>query len=154
MKNSNKTKNKPKAKAIKDLASELEQDLKKTLPLAIQPDGSVVYKQYVIRKNKRENWDLIYLSNNDVIDEYYLKSCALMSAKAYDKVNLNKFIEIKLLDSQYWASHSDTQVYQKNIKTAKDFTRYMILLNKLEYSKERADRFQQQISTMFKWTFV
>lgn len=154
MKNSTKTKKQPKAKVIKDLASELEQDLKKTLPLAIQPDGSVVYKQYVIRKNKRENWDLIYLSNNDVIDEYYLKSCALMSAKAYDKVNLNKFIEIKLLDSQYWASHSDTQVYQKNIKTAKDFTRYMILLNKLEYSKERADRFQQQISTMFKWTFV
>jgi hypothetical protein len=154
MKNSNKPKHKPKAKVIKDLASELEQDLKKTLPLAIQPDGSIVYKQYVIRKNKRENWDLTYLSNNDVIDEYYLKSCALMSAKAYDKVNLNKFIEIKLLDSQYWASYSDTQVYQKNIKTAKDFSRYMVLLNKLEYSKERADRFQQQISTMFKWTFV
>jgi hypothetical protein len=55
-----------------------------------------------------------------------------MSAKAYDRVDLNKFIEIKQLDSQYWASHSDTQVYQKNIKTATDFTRYMILLNKLE----------------------
>jgi hypothetical protein len=154
MKNTNKNKKHPKAKVIKDLASQLEQDLNKTLPLAIQPDGSIVYKQYVIRKNKRENWDLTYLSNNDIINEYYLKSCALMSAKAYDKVNLDKFIEIKLLDSQYWASYSDSQVYQKNIKTAKDFSRYMVLLNKLEYSKERADRFQQQISTMFKWTFV
>jgi hypothetical protein len=154
MKNSNKTKNKPKAKAIKDLAGQLEQDLNKTLPLAIQPDGSVVYKQYAVKKNKRDNWDLTYLSNSVVIDEYYLKSCALMSAKAYDKVDLNKFFEIKRLDTQYWASYSDTQVYQKNIKTAKEFARYMILLNKLEYSKERADRFQQQISTMFKWTFV
>jgi len=154
MKNSTKTKKQPKAKVIKDLAGQLEQDLNKTLPLAIQPDGSVVYKKYAVKKNKRDNWDLTYLSNNTVIDEYYLKSCALMSARAYDRVNLNKFIEIKRLDSQYWASYSDTQVYQKNIKTAKDFTRYMILLNKLEYSKERADRFQLQISTMFKWTFV
>jgi hypothetical protein len=51
MKNTNKHKKQPKAKVIKDLASELEQDLNKTLPLAIQPDGSIVYKQYVIRKN-------------------------------------------------------------------------------------------------------
>ena len=154
MKNTNKFKKQSKAKVIKDLAGQLEEDLKQTLPLAVQPDGSIVYKNFVVRKNARGNWDLNYLNGSAVIEEYYLKSCALMAARAYGKTDINKFFEIKRLDSQYWNSHSDSQVYQKNIKTAKDFSRYLILLNKLEDSRDRAEHFQQKISTMFKWSFV
>jgi hypothetical protein len=49
-----KTKNKP--RIVKELAAELEQEVKKSLPVSIQPDGSVVYKDYYIRKMKTENW--------------------------------------------------------------------------------------------------
>jgi hypothetical protein len=154
MKNTTKHKKPSKEKQIKELAGQLEQDLKQTIPLAIQPDGSVVYKNFVVRKNARENWDLHYINSDAVIEEYYLKSCALLAARAYSKTDINKFFEIKRLDSQYWNSHSDSQVYQKNIKTAKDFGRYLILLNKFEDSRDRAEYYQQKISTMFKWSFV
>jgi hypothetical protein len=154
MKNTNENKKQPKTKIIKDLAGQFEEDLKHTIPLAIQPDGSIVYKGYIVKKNDRGNWNLYYLNSNTVVEEYYLKTCALMAAKAYNKTDLNKFFEIKQLDSQYWNSYSDSQVYQKNIKTATDFSRYLILLNKLEDSKNRAEHFQQRISTMFKWSFV
>jgi hypothetical protein len=154
MKNTTKHKKQPKTKAIKELAGFLEADLKQTIPVAIQPDGSIVYKGFVVKKNSRDNWNLYYLNNGTVIEEYYLKTCALLAARAYSKTNLNKFFEIKQLDSQYWNSYSDSQVYQKNIKTAKDFGRYLILLNKLEDSTDRAEYFQQKISTMFKWSFV
>ena len=78
----------------------------------------------------------------------------MLSAKAYERNDLNKFFEIKNLDNQYWASYSDNQVYQQNIKKAKDFSRYIVLLNKLEDSQTRTERLQERISRMFKWSFA
>ena len=78
----------------------------------------------------------------------------MLSAKAYNRNDLNKFFEIKNLDNQYWASYSDNQVYQHNIKKTKDFDRYIVLLNKLEDSQTRSEHLKEQISRMFKWSFV
>jgi hypothetical protein len=153
MKNT-KTKTKPKAKVIKELANQFEAELKNTLPISIQPDGSIVYKNFLIKKTALGNWGLYNLHTKVLLDQYFLKSCALMSARAYSKTDLNKYFEIKQLDSKYWASYSDNQVYQVNIKKAKDFNRYMILLNKLEDSGARAEQFKEQISRMFKWSFA
>ena len=90
-----------------------------------------------------------------VIEEYYLKTCALMAAKAYNNsLHLTKFFEIKQLDNHYWANHSDLQVYKKNIKTVKEFDRYIILLNKLEDTEYKTEHFKEKISRMFKWSFV
>jgi phage tail tape-measure protein len=77
-----------------------------------------------------------------------------MAAKAYTKTQLEKYFEIKRLDNRYWASHCDILVYKKNIKTAKDFERYLILLNKLEHSDALATHFKEEISRMFRWSFV
>jgi len=35
-----------------------------------------------------------------------------------------------------------------------DFDRYLILLNKLEHSQAQTEQYKNEISTMFKWTFV
>jgi len=152
MKKPNKFKSKP--KADKELASQFELEVKHSLPLSIQPDGSIVYKTYVIKQNKIGNWVLYHLSNRSEIEEFYLKTCALMAAKAYSVTDINKFMEIKRLDSKYWASYSDNQIYRKNIKSAKDLDRFLILLNKLEDSEDQAERYKTRISTMFKWSFV
>ena len=77
-----------------------------------------------------------------------------MAARAYDRNDLNKMFEIERLDTDYKNNHTDTLVYASNIKKAKDFGRFMVLLNKLEYSQERAAHFQDKISKMFKWSFV
>lgn len=148
------TKTKPKAKVIKELAQQFEEELKQTLPISIQPNGNIVYKSYLIKQNSSGNWSLYHLNNKVLIETYHLKSCALMAAKAYDHTNLNKFFEIKQVDNKYWASYSDNQIYQQNIKKAKDFNRYLILLNKLEDSGIRTEQFKEQISRMFKWSFA
>jgi alcohol dehydrogenase YqhD (iron-dependent ADH family) len=148
------TKTKPKAKVIKELAQQFEEELKQTLPISIQPNGNIVYKSYLIKQNSSGNWSLYRLNNKVLIETYHLKSCALMAAKAYDHTNLNKFFEIKQVDNKYWASYSDNQIYQQNIKKAKDFNRYLILLNKLEDSGIRTEQFKEQISRMFKWSFA
>lgn len=149
-----KKQNKPRAKVIKELAVKLEEDFKKTLPINILPNGNIVYKQYTIKPMASGNWALVNTNNTYVVEEFYLKTTALMAAKAYSRVDLNKFFEIKRIDNKYWACHSDLQVYKNNIKNAKDFDRFCILLNKLENSQAESDTYKEKISQMFKWTFA
>jgi hypothetical protein len=149
-----KKQNKPKSAVIKELASQFEAEFNKSMPVTVRKDGSLLYKNYVIKQNANHNWALYYDGSKEAIDEFYLKTCALMAAKAYLSTNLNRYFEIKRLDNKYWASYSDNQVYKKNIKTAKDSDRFMILLNKLEDSEARATHFKEAISRMFKWSFV
>lgn len=147
-------KKKPQAKVIKELASQFEQELNKTLPISIQPNGSIVYKHYLIKTNKQGNWAIYKPGVIDPVGIFYLKTSALMAARAYDKNDLNKVFEIERMDTDYRNNHTDSLVYANNIKKAKDFGRFMVLLNRLEYSQERTAHFQDKISKMFKWSFV
>ena len=141
-------------KAIKELAAHFEEDLNKSLPIVIHASGIISYKNYGIVKLPSENWGLYNLDNKDLINEFYLKTCAIMAANAYSKVKIEKFYEIKRLDNSYWSHYSDNMIYKENIAKAKEFSRFMILLNKLEYSQERSDFYKAEISRMFKWTFA
>ena len=77
-----------------------------------------------------------------------------MAAKAYSSVHMNRFFEIKELDNKYWANYCDSIVYKKNIKSAKELDRYIVLLNRLEESNRKATFYREEISRMFKWSFV
>lgn len=139
---------------VKDLAEQFREELDRNLPVTVLPNGGIVYKQYLIKQNKAGNWAVYNYKDRSQIQEYFLKTCALMAAKAYNNVQLDKFHEIKRLDNCYWANHCDRQVYAKNIKTAKEFERYLILLNKLEESELKETYYKDEISKMFKWSFV
>lgn len=143
-----------KPKAVKALAAEFEHDLNRVLPITVQVDGSLVYKDYLVKENKVGNWIVYHIPGKTPVGEFYLKTCALMAAKAYSKTDINKFFEIKRIDDKYWANRSDLAVYTKNIKLAKDFDRYLILLNKLEHSKDLTTFYKEKISTMFTWSFA
>jgi len=145
---------KNKTKIIKELAGKLEHEVDANLPIKPMPDGSVVYKSYIIKETAMGNWALYNRSTKDLIDQFFLKTCALMAAKAYDKVNLARYYEVKDLDNKYWANYSDTLVFKANIKKTTSTERYLILLNKLENSNSLANHFRTKISKMFKWSFV
>lgn len=147
-------KKQPKAKIVKTLATHFEAELNQKLPVTVRPDGSIVYKDYYIKSKKNGNWALYDIRSRDQIDEFFLKTCALMAAKAYYQTNLEKFMEIKRLDSSYWANQCDNLVFRSNIKKAKDFERYLILLNRLEETELQMSYFKDEISRMFQWSFV
>ena len=152
MKKTKKSKTPP--KVIKELAAHFEEDLKKSLPIVVHPNGAITYENYGIIKLPSDNWGLFDLHSKDLINQFYLKTCAIMAAKAYNSTKLEKFFEIKRLDNRYWAFYCDHQIYKENITKTKEFSRYMILLNKLEYSQEKADYYKSEISRMFKFTFA
>lgn len=152
MKKSNKKFNKQ--KTIKVLAEQFSHELDTKLPVSVLPNGDIVYKNYVIRLTPTGNWGLYDIKYRDLHDQFFLKTCALMAAKAYNSASLEKYFEIKQLDNRYWASYCDNIVYKKNIKGAVEFERYLILLNKLEDSEDKVKRYKEEISRMFKWSFV
>lgn len=145
---------KSKKVSLEDLALELSHTLDKQLEVTVFSKGVIGYKGYIIKKNKVGKWVLYDAASKDLVDDFFLKSCALLAAKAHSKINLNKYNHIKMLDNQYWANHMNCKVYSNNIKIAKDFERYLILLNKLEESTFRSFMYKEEISRMFKWTFV
>lgn len=147
-------KKKPRAKIIKELALQFEQELDKNLPVYIRSDGGIVYKDYFIKSKKNGNWGLYHIRTQDEINEFFLKTCALMAAKAYNHTNLEKYFEIKRLDNAYWANYSDSIVFRKNIKAPVSFDKYLVLLNRLEESERLANKFRDEISRMFKYNFV
>ena len=149
-----KSKQSNKNRTVSELASTFEEELKKTLPITVHPSGSIAYKDYAIVKNKSGNWCIYHVRSKDKVDEFYLRTTALMAAKAYSQSKLEKFHEIKRLDNRYWANFFDYQTSSKNIKNAKEFDRYTILLNKLEHSKHLTEYYKEEISRMFKWSFA
>ena len=52
---------KPRAKVVQELAKQFEADLNRSLPISIQPDGSIVYKNYYIKQISNKNWGLFLL---------------------------------------------------------------------------------------------
>lgn len=143
-----------KPKAIKELAAHFSSEFDSKLPLQFLPSGDIVYKQYVIRKLSNDNWGLFDIVFNELKDQFFLKTCAIMAAKAYNSIQLDKYTEIKRLDNKYWASQSDCEVFSRNIKKVAEYERYLILLARLEDSKEKVKFYQEEISRMFKWSFV
>lgn len=147
-------KNYKKQKIAKDLAEQFAIELGQKLPVNVLPDGSIAYKGYLVKQTQDSNWGIYNMQTRDLIGKYFLKSCALMASKAYSQTDMFKFFEIKQLDNRYWASYCDSQTYKHNIKLAKEFERYLILLNKLEESEQKAQHYKNEISRMFRWSFV
>jgi hypothetical protein len=149
MKNIHRTK-----KNIKDLAKAFDKELEVNLPVAVLPNKDLLYKQYVVKQTKDSSWAIIDVRTRESIDEFFLKSCALMAAKAYSVANIKKYIEVKTLDRNYSSNYNDTIIFGKNLKSAKDLDRYIILLNKLDLSKLRVEQYKDEITKMFKWSFA
>ena len=81
---------------IKEIAGELDAEYKKHIQLTVLKEGAVGYKDIIVKQNKNDNWALYSIYNTkDMISEFKLKTCAVMAAKAYSTVSLNRFTEIK-----------------------------------------------------------
>ena len=138
---------------IKQLANYFDQELQAKLPINVLPNGSLVYKDFLVKQLPNSNWGVFNLKNKDLINQYYLKSCALMAAKSYSHKLFNKCNQIKELDNSYWSNYSDTVVFKHNINKVSD-DKYHILLTRLEESSYQAEVFKKKIYSLFKYTFV
>jgi hypothetical protein len=150
MKNSNK----PSPALLKALATHFEEDFKHNLPVVIHNDGNMTYKKFVILKSPHETWGVFESESKSCLGHFFLKTCAIMIAKASHDKNYYKMLEIKQLDTNYWTHYFNKQVYKTNIKKTKSPIRQQILLSKLENSRDKVEFYKSRISNMFKYSFV
>jgi hypothetical protein len=156
-KRSNFTKKKkpePKQADIGKLAEALDVNFKKIMPLIPLPDGSIAYKDFIVKENKAGRWVVYRKTSWDPQGEFNLKSSALVGAKALSNIRIHDFNEIKNLDTQYWSNYFTAQVCKYNMPKTKDYSRYLILLDKLEHSEWIAENCKEQISKKFRWSFA
>ena len=149
-----KSKHKINRSKVRALAEQFKEELDRNLPITVLPNGSISYEDFIVKQTKAGNWSVYNFKHDQHVGEFFLKTCALMAAKAYNEIKLEKLQEIKRLDTQYWANHIYSQVFKYNMKLTKDYERYQILLTRFETSSFKEQHFKQEISKMFKWSFV
>ncbi len=139
---------------LQELAEDFGSVFDKKVQITVLPNGVISYKNFLIKPSKRGTYGIYYGHSVDPVEVYHLKSCALMAAKAYNTVQINRFFEIKELDTRYSTSHTELLLFKQNIKLAKDFDRYVILLNKLEEADLKAKYYKDKITVMFRNAFA
>lgn len=149
-----KTKKRISPKAIKELAEHLEREVEQQINVAKLPNGAVGYKHYLIKQTANETWGLYSSKTKDMIEQFYLKSTALIAAKHWDTCNMLGLQTVKQLDRQYWSNHVESMLCRQSMPKTKDFDRYLILLNKLEQSDFLTQHYKDEISRMFKWSLI
>jgi hypothetical protein len=140
---------------LQQLAEDFGLMYDKKVQITMLPNGAVGYKNFIIKPSKTGAWAVFYSHNLvEPVGEYNLKSCALMAAKAYNTVQINRFFEIKDIDNRYNTNYTEYLLCKQHIKIAKGLDRYIILLNKLEEADRKTQFYKERITTMFRNTFA
>ena len=131
----------------------LEDEFKKSIPLLVLADKSVVYGNYKIKQSKQGTWNLRYLKTNDLIDTFRTKTSAILAAKFYDKNRLGRYNDVKNLDLAFWNNSKDSAFFEERMKTTKDLERRDLFFCRFELTRDRAAKYKDELSRMFKANF-
>lgn len=143
---------------VKKYSKKLEKfykEVKPELPLAVLPNGSIGYKNYVVKQKKDGAWELLLKYGNrfHLVETFNLKSCALLSAKQHDINNLQQLIEYKQLDNLYWNAHTDSVYFKYFYNKTTDPVKKDVMLWRQEITTQRAIFYKQKISQAFTCAF-
>jgi hypothetical protein len=131
----------------------LEDEFKKSIPLLVLADKSVVYSNYKIKQSKQGTWNLRYLKTDDLIDTFRTKTSAILAAKFYDKNRLGRYNDVKNLDLAFWNNSKDSAFFEERMRTTKDLERRDLFLCRFELTRDRAIKYKDELSRMFKANF-
>lgn len=144
----------PSKTVIKEIAGYFDQELQTTLPLSVMPDGSLVYNDFLVKRLDNENWGMYNLITKDLINEYYLKSSALIASKAYNHRHYAKYYEINDLDRKYAVLSNDNLVFKHNLDLVTEADKHEVLLTKFEENTLQYKYYKKLILRLFRQTFI
>jgi hypothetical protein len=144
----------PSKTVIKEIADYFDQELQVALPLSVMPDGSLVYKDFLVKQLDNLNWGMYNLATKDLINEYYLKSSALIASKAYNHRQYAKYYEINDLDRKYAVLSNDNLIFKHNLDTEKEHEKHEVLLTKFEENSLQYKHYKELILRLFRQTFI
>jgi hypothetical protein len=130
----------------------MEEEFNKKVPLLVVNKNCLLYKNFKIKKNKLENWDLLN-SSDQIIETFKLKVNAALAAKFYDRNQIHNFKEVKDLDTKYWTNATDSIVFRERYNKSKDTIKKDIYISRWDITKTRTEHYKTQISKLFNYNF-
>jgi len=130
-------------------------DINLLLPAVELDEDTIVFHNYIIKKNKLDQWDLIQVGKKlrNIIASFNLKSSALMAAKAHKNNRIMHVHRIIDLDQRYWSNYIDTVLFRERYKQTKDLVKRDIFLWRYEQSLDRVYNYKQKITSAFHAAF-
>jgi len=143
---------------IKTASKKLEnfyEEVKGSMPLTVLPNKAVGYKDFVIRQRKDGSWDLtrLYGKRLQVLDNFNLKTTAIISARYYEINNIQQLIETKELDRLYWNAHTDSVYFKHFYAKTQDSVKKDNYLWRYELTTQKATYYKDKISSTFRTVF-
>lgn len=130
----------------------LKEELKAMPPILSLENGSVVYKDFIIKQNKMKDWCL-YRTKGFLVDKFNLKATTLMAAQLHSINNFISYNEVKILDTFYTKHYTDATIFEHLLKKTKDQMLKDVYLTRLEISKSKSQYAKKQIASKFKALF-
>ncbi len=130
----------------------IEEEFNKKVPLLVVNKNCLLYKNFKIKKNKLENWDLQDQTGR-IIGSFKLKVNAALAAKFYDRNQMHRFEEIKNLDTKYWTNVIDCLIFREKYNKTQDIIKKDIYISRWDITKTRAEHYKLQISKLFSYNF-
>lgn len=130
-------------------------DVKNIMPTVVLSDGSVGYFNYIVRKNKLGQWDLIQHGKRyrNSIACFYLKTSALIAAKQHKNNRIMEFSRTKDMDQRYWNNYTDSIHFKQRFAGAKDELKRDVFLWRYEQSRDRSQWYRNEITQVFNHSF-
>ena len=130
----------------------LEEEFKQKLPIALLPDGALAYNGFVVKKNKKDQWQLSRAKGLP-FDTFNVKSCAIIAAKLYGASRFEKYSELKILDDLYHKNHTDAVTFKQRYTTTKDLDKRDLYVARYINAEQHANYAKSQIASKFKMLF-
>lgn len=137
----------------KDLQKQIENELLKELPIRVK-DNCIEYNHFLIMQDKDGYWCLYNNINGlDFLQRFFLRSCAIMAAKLYEKTKMQDFVTVKNLDSSYRNFANDIITFRHLIKKTNDDVKKDNYYFRLEECILKSKEMKRQIENLYRVIF-
>lgn len=136
-----------------ELQKKIEQELLNELPIRVK-DSTLEYNHFLIVQDKDGYWCLYNNINGlDFIQRFYLRSCAVMAARLYEKVKMQDFVTVKGLDTSYCNFSNDIVTFRHLIKKTNDDVKKDNYYFRLEECILKSKELKRQIENLYRTIF-
>ena len=139
-------------KHAKKLELFLELEIDSIPAIAYLPSGSILFDKFKISSTKTGSWKLFRFGGS-FLDEFNLKTVALLAAKMYSSDNIAGVIQLKILDNMYYKHVSEKDALDIRYNKSKTQEQADMYLARISVSESKIEYAKQQISSKFRRSF-
>lgn len=130
----------------------LLEEFSKKPPIALLKNGSIAYKEFILKPTKDGNWELMR-ANESTLDVFRLKTSALVAAFFRKRENFKMYFEIRNLDQCYARNKVNAELLKQRSINATDSFNQDLFTARYYEAKRAAKQAKSKITKQFRTLF-